>query len=109
MPPKKKTKQDSNVIVLNGSSDDETDENLLPTSASRSLSASSSNGNVKKELDKQSLARNILNQMESSSNSTVSSLHNSAGVQVNSQTNDRPSKFLCILLVIKPIPIPIQP
>lgn len=80
MPPKKKIKEDPDVIVLTSSSDEETDENTRPATSGLNLNTSS-NLTTKREL----------NTIRSSATSNIASrvLYNS----INAQVDNRQSTF----------------
>jgi len=82
MPPKKKIKEDPDVIVLDSSSDE---ENKYSNKASADSKLSL---NVKRDVNIQPLAKNTINQIGSASN-----IQTAARVQDTIKTNNQPSKF----------------
>ena len=80
MPPKKKIKEDNDVIVLTSSSDEEMDENTRPTTSGLNL-INSSNLSAKREL-------NTMRPL-ATSNTASRVLYNS----INAQVDNRHSTF----------------
>jgi hypothetical protein len=92
MPPKKKIKEDPDVIVLDSSSDE---ENKYSNKASADSKLSL---NVKRDVNIQPLAKNIINQIGSTG--SASNIQTAARVQDTIKTNNQPSKFLRYFNVI---------